>query len=109
MPQLDGLIMQSQVNFIVLFFIGYFLFLKYLLPLISLLLKIKNKLIVSNLNWFNRNFNLLIIYKKNFVSSCFKLVNLFGLVNYLKNKTFIFFNLYSFDYLLIKSMFRRKK
>lgn len=108
MPQLDGLIFQSQVNFVFLFFLGYFVFLKYLLPLVIFLLKIKNKLIISNLNWFNNNFNLLIVYKKNFVSGCFKLVNLFALVSYLKNKTFIFFNLYLFDYLLAKNIYKKK-
>lgn len=108
MPQLDHLIIQSQVNVIILFFIGYFIFLKYLLPIISFILKIKHKLIISNLNWFNNNFSLLVVYNKNYISSCFKLVNLFSIINYLKSKKFIFFNLYSFDYLLIKNILKKK-
>ena len=52
MPQLDGLIIQSQVNFFLFFFLGYFFFLKYILPLISFFFKLKHKLIISNLVWF---------------------------------------------------------
>jgi len=109
MPQLDGLIIQSQLNFFLFFFIGYFFFLKFILKLISFFFKLKHKLIISNLNWFNKNFNMLIFYRKNFLFSLFKLVNLFKIVGFFKNKTFIFFNLYLFDYLMIKNTSNKKK
>lgn len=109
MPQLDGLIIQSQVNFFLLFFVGYFFFLKYILPLISFFYKLKHKLIISNLNWFSKNFDLLIFYRKNFLFSLFKLVNLFKIVSFFKNKTFIFFNLYLFDYIMVKNILSKKK
>lgn len=109
MPQLDGLIIQSQINFFLLFFIGYFFFLKYILPLVSFFLKLKHKLIISNLNWFNHNFSLLIFYRKHFLFSLFKLVNLFKIINFFKNKTFIFFNLYLFDYLMLKNVLNKKQ
>lgn len=109
MPQLDYLILQSQLNFLILFFIGYFFFLKFILPVISFSLKLKHKLVLSNLNWFHSNFNYLIFYKKNFLFTLLKLVNLFKVLNLLRNKNFIFFNLYSFDYLLTQSFFSKKK
>jgi len=108
MPQLDGLIIQSQVNFFLFFFIGYFFFLKYILPLISFFFKLKHKLVVSNLNWFSNNFNMLIFYRKNFLFGLFKLVNMFKVVSFFKNKTFIFFNLYLFDYLMVKNAVDKK-
>ena len=109
MPQLDGLIIQSQLNFFLFFFIGYFFFLKFILPLISFFFKLKHKLIISNLNWFNKNFNMLIFYRKNFLFSLFKLVNLFKIVSFFKNKTFIFFNLYLSDYILVRNIINSKK
>jgi len=109
MPQLDGLIIQSQVNFFLFFFLGYFFFLKYILPLISFFFKLKHKLIISNLVWFSKNFNLLIFYRKTFLFSLFKLVNMFKIVRFFKNKTFIFFNLYLFDYIMVKNSLAKKK
>lgn len=109
MPQLDGLIIQSQINFLIFFFIIYFFFLKYILPLISFYMKLKHKLIISNLVWFNKNFSLLVFYRKFFLFSLFKLVNLFKIVGFLKNKTFIFFNLYLMDYLAVNHSLSKKK
>lgn len=109
MPQLDGLIIQSQVNFFLFFFLGYFFFLKYILPLISFFFKLKHKLIISNLTWFSKNFSLLIFYRKTFLFSLFKLVNMFKIVRFFKSKTFIFFNLYLFDYVMVKNSLAKKK
>lgn len=109
MPQLDGLIIQVQLNFFFFFFLGYFFFLKYILPLISFFYKLKHKLVISNLTWFSKNFNLLIFYRKHFLFSLFKIVNLFKIVSFFKNKTFIFFNLYLFDYVMIKNSLNKKK
>lgn len=109
MPQLDGLIIQSQINFFIFFFVGYFFFLKYILPLVSFYMKLKHKLIISNLLWFGKNFNLLIFYRKFFLFSLFKIVNMFKIVNFFKNKTFIFFNLYLADYVAVNNSLTRKK
>ena len=109
MPQLDYLILQSQLNFLILFFIGYFFFLKFILPVISFSLKLKHKLVLSNLNWFHSNFNYLIFYKKNFLFTLLKLVNLFKVFNLFSYKNFIFFNLYFFIFFLKKFFFFKKK
>lgn len=107
MPQLDLLILQSQVNFFVVFFIGYFIFLKYVLPIISFFLKMKYKLIVSNLNWLKLNSQHLIFYKKSFLVSLIKLSSLFQLIDYIERDRFVFFNLYSFDYYFVRTVYKK--
>ena len=81
---------------------------KYLLPIISFFFKLKNKLVISNLIWFNKNFNLLIFYRKTFLFSLFKIVNMFKIVRFFKNKTFIFFNLYLSDFIMVKNFLVKK-
>lgn len=54
MPQLDIIPFASQyIWFIVSFFLSYFLFLKYLLPMLSQWIKIEFKFVVFHIIWLN--------------------------------------------------------
>ena len=46
MVQLDNLIIVSQLQFLLFFFLGYFYFLKKILPIISMELKLKQKVLL---------------------------------------------------------------
>jgi hypothetical protein len=109
MPQLDFLILSSQINFLFIFFFGYFLFLKELLPFVSYFLKIKYKLIISNLNWFNNNFNKLLFNRKSLLISLLKLSSFLNIIYFFKKENFFFFNLYLQDFLVLRNLKNHKK
>jgi hypothetical protein len=102
MPQLDLLILQSQLNFLIVFFFGYLFFLKYFLPLVSFFLKVKYKLIVSNLNWVRENEKNFVFYKRSLLISMIKLTNLLNLIKFFKSNRFVFSNLYNYDFIYVR-------
>lgn len=52
MPQLDFFILTSQFNLILIFIFGYLLFIKYLLPNATFILKSYNKSLIKKYNIF---------------------------------------------------------
>lgn len=109
MPQLDVIIFSSQTLFILFFLVGYFLFLKYILPFIAFELKLKQLLELQYLNWFNSNLNRLISLDKinlellTFVNSLFRTLNSIVLP-----KKIIYSLIYSYDLLVYRSIYRRR-
>lgn len=58
MPQLDFLLFPSQSFFLFFFFIGYVVFLKYILPILVFELKMKEKIELYYLTWLDNNYEL---------------------------------------------------
>jgi hypothetical protein len=105
MPQLDSTILQVQVNSLIVFFFGYFVFLKYLLPLLSFFLKSKSKLIILNLSWIKNNSSELLIYKRSFLISVLKFSSFLNVINFFNKDRFIFCNLYNLDHLIVRNFY----
>nr|YP_010049277.1 ATP synthase protein 8 [Pleurostomum flabellatum]QPL15628.1 ATP synthase protein 8 [Pleurostomum flabellatum] len=103
MPQLDSFLLQSQINLILIFFLGYIIFLKYILPLISFMLKVQNKLIVSQLGWFLNNNFLIVFHFDNLLVNFVKLSSFFRISRYLKVDFFTFFDLTHYDFLFLRN------
>lgn len=105
MPQLDYLIMCNEsIVFIFLFLVCYFIFLKYVLSVLSFELKYKIKLELFYIDQL-LNINNTVNHKKDINLSLYLLSyiqTLLRLMSYsLKNKGFLF-NSYRLDYLLLK-------
>jgi hypothetical protein len=59
MPQLDPLILSSQTIFLWLFLVGYFFFLKFILPIIAFEIKLEELVQLSMLRWFEHHIRFL--------------------------------------------------
>lgn len=102
MPQLDFLIVSSQVAFVFFFIFGYFVFIKTTLPLISTEMKLKNKKILNQMKWLKVN-----LPKSKFVRFPFsklmsKTRGMLNSVDIIIAKKKIFFGIYSIDLYYIK-------
>jgi len=102
MPQLDFTIFSMQLFFVFLFFFGYFLFIKSILPLVSMEMKLKNKRILSSITWFKSS-----LIKTFFFNLFFGklVVKTRGLLNSIDNVIFkkqVFFGIYQPDLLFLK-------
>jgi hypothetical protein len=113
MPQLDVLIMGSQTFFLVPFFIGYFVFLKYILPILSFEIK-RNRVLYNNImRWFDKNIHYLFNSTKNdkySIEGLYKLsyiVDIF--ISYNTKKNILFGLLYNYDLLLLRSKYRLRR
>jgi hypothetical protein len=109
MPQIDIIIIVSQLQFLLFFFLNYFFFLKKVLPLISIKIKVKQKLLLSHINWFSNNINKLIFYRDSYYSLLVKYRSILNFTNLFTCKHNIFYGIYNIDLLLIRSKYLNKK
>lgn len=109
MPQLDFLILSSQIAFIIVFIFGYFVFLKTLLPLLSMEMKLKNKLLLSNMLWLKKNLPETNFFRFPFSKFMIKTRGMLNVVNFIVVKKKIFFGIYPMDLYYIKHRREYKK
>jgi hypothetical protein len=76
MPQLDFYMFAAQSLFIFVYLLGYLVFVKYVLPILSFEMKLKELLPLYYLNWFEKN-------QKKLNGSPYSMVEL-GLLNQVK-------------------------
>ena len=103
MPQLDIIIFHIQVSFVCIFFVGYFIFLKTILPLVTMELKLKNVKLLNNLLWFKTYLNKGIFFKRPFVRLVARTRGLLNSLDFVLPKTHIFFGIYPSDLLILKN------
>jgi hypothetical protein len=108
MVQLDNLILVSQLQFLLFFFIGYFFFLKKILPIISIELKFKQKILLSHMYWFTNNINKLVFYRHSYFSLLVKFKSLLEFFNIFIRKRNVFYGVYDIDLLSIKFQYLNK-
>jgi len=109
MPQLDSLIFSSQIASIIVFIFGYFVFLKTLLPLISMEMKLKNKLLLSNMLWLKRNLPETNFFRFQFSKFIIKMNGMLNIVNFIVIKKKVFFGIYPMDLYYIRHKKEYKK
>jgi hypothetical protein len=102
MPQLDILILSSQIAFVFFFRLGYFLFIKTILPLISMEMKLKNKRILKNMLWFKENLPKTIFFKLPYGKLLVKTRGILNSIDIIVTKKKVFFGIYSIDLFYIK-------
>lgn len=109
MPQLDHLIFSSQIASIIVFIFGYFIFLKTLLPLISMEMKLKNKMLLSNMLWLKKNLPEMNFFRFQFSKFMIKTRGMLNAVNFIVVKKKVFFGIYPIDLYYIKHRKEYKK
>lgn len=102
MPQLDILIFSSQTFFVILFWLGYFIFLKTILPLISMEMKLKQKRLLSNILWFKTNLSKTLFFKLPFGKLVVKTRGILNCTDFIISKKQVFFGIYQPDFLFLK-------
>lgn len=109
MPQLDMIMFFSQINFLFIFFLGYFLFLKYILPILSFEIKLKGLVELNYLKWFSVYKNNLIINPKIYLSLIRNLNIFFKYFLFLGNaRTYVFGLWYNQDITYLRHSYRNK-
>ncbi len=109
MPQIDIFIVVSQLQFLFFFFLGYFFFLKKLLPLISLEMKFKQKVLLSHMNWFAKNVRKLVFYKDSYATLLVRFKSLLEIFNVFTRKRNLFYGIYDIDLMLLRFQYFKKK
>ncbi len=109
MPQIDIFIVVSQLQFLFFFFLGYFFFLKKLLPLLSLEMKLKQKILLSHMNWFVNNVDKLIFYKDSYSSLLVRFKSLLEFFYLFTKKRSFFYGIYDIDLILVRFQYLKKK
>lgn len=102
MPQLDIIIFSSQTFFVFLFWIGYFIFIKTILPLVSMEMKLKQKRLLSNILWFKSNLSKTIFFRQSFGKLMVKTRGLLNCIDFIISKKQVFFGIYQPDLLFLK-------
>jgi len=102
MPQMDILIFASQTSFIFIFWLGYFFFAKTILPLVSLELKLKQKIILTNIRWFRNNINRVLFFRLPHGKLLVKTRGMLLSAESLVTKKRVFFGIYPLDLLFLK-------
>jgi len=109
MPQIDIYIVVSQLQFLLFFFIGYFFFLKKILPLISLEMKFRQKVLLFHMNWFTNNINQVVFYKKAYSTLLVRFKLLLEIFNFIIKKRNIFYGIYDIDLMLVRFQYKQIK
>jgi len=104
---MDLLIFSTQTSFLIVFWIGYFIFIKTLLPLVSMELKIKQKIILNNLKWLKANINKVLFFRLPHGKLLIKTRGMLLSSEPLLNKRKVFFGVYPMDMLLIKQKIQK--
>jgi len=98
MPQLDPTILTNQIFwFFLFFFISYFIFIKYILPILSIITKFSKKellYVLSNLQTINDE---IITLNKEKNSFLFKYINILSLNKYLIRSRNLIFPIHKFE------------
>jgi len=102
MPQLDILILSSQTAFVIFFWLGYFLFIKTILPLISMEMKIRNKRILNQMLWFKENLPKTLFFRLSFGKLLVKTRGMLNSVDLIVTKKKVFFGIYPIDLYYLK-------
>lgn len=102
MPQLDLLIFSSQVSFVFLFWLGYFIFIKTILPLVSMEMKLKQVKLLNNLFWFKHNLNKTVFFRLPFGKLLVKTRGILNSIDFIFSKKQVFFGIYQPDLLFLK-------
>lgn len=91
MPQLDSLVLFSQAQLILLFFLGFYAFILYVMPLIYVSLSISNELLVykyyKNMKNTKLFYNILKSHNRNY---CYCLLFISNLEKYNQTKLHVF-------------------
>jgi hypothetical protein len=110
MVQLDNLIIVSQLQFLLFFFLGYFFFLKKILPIISIELKFKQKVLLHHMNWLYNNINKLVFYRTSSFTLLARFKSYVDFFYYnVSTKRNIFYGVYGIDLLSIKSQYLNRR
>lgn len=104
---MDLLIFSTQTSFLIMFWIGYFIFIKTILPLISMELKVKQKIILSNLKWLKANVSKIVFFRLPHSKLLIKTRGMLLASEPLLSKKKVFFGLYNMDLLLIKQKIQK--
>jgi hypothetical protein len=102
MPQLDLLIFSTQLSFVFLFFFGYFIFIKNILPLVSMEMKFKQIKLLSHLFWFKHNLNKTVFFRLPFGKLLVKTRGILNSIDFIFSKKQVFFGIYQPDLLFLK-------
>lgn len=102
MPQLDILILSSQTAFVLFFWLGYFVFIKTILPLISIEMKLRNKIILNEMLWFKENLPKTLFFKLHFSKLLVKTRGMLKVIEIIVHKKKIFFGIYPIDLYYLK-------
>lgn len=102
MPQLDPLILSTQTAFVFFFWLGYFLFIKTILPLVSMEMKLRNKRILSEMLWFKENLSKTLFFKLPFSKLFVKTRGMLNSIEIVVSKKKVFFGIYPIDLYYLK-------
>lgn len=106
MPQMDLFVVSYQTLFLPLFRIGYFVFLKTILPLVCFSMKIKSKLLLHSITWLKNNIHKIIFFRLQISILMIKSLGLVNTFNMFSKKRNIFFGIYKTDLYNIKRKIR---
>ncbi len=109
MPQIDIYIVVSQLQFLFFFFVGYFFFFKKILPLISLEMKFRQKVLLFHMNWFTSNINQIVFYKEAYSTLLVKFRSLLEIFNFIIKKRNAFYGIYDIDLMLVRFQYKQTK
>jgi hypothetical protein len=107
MPQLDFIIFSTQTSFVFFFWIGYFIFLKTILPLVSMEMKLKQKRLLRSLFWFKNNLKKTLFFRLPLGKLLVKTRGILNSVDFIFSKKQVFFGIYQPDLLLLKQRNKR--
>jgi hypothetical protein len=108
MPQLDFIIFSTQTSFVFLFWLGYFVFLKTILPLVSMEMKVKQKRLLRSLLWFKSNLQKTLFFRLPFGKLLVKTRGVLNCIDYIFSRKQVFFGIYQPDLLFIKNKNKSK-
>lgn len=94
MPQMDYAIASLQTVFLVYFWMGYLLFVMSILPFLSIELKVKQKIILTNVRWFKNNIQKVLFFRLSHGKLLVKTRGMLLSASSLLTKKKIFFGIY---------------
>jgi hypothetical protein len=103
MPQLDPLILSTQTAFVFFFWLGYFIFIKTILPVVSMEMKLRNKRILNLMLWFKENLPKTLFFRLPFSKLFIKTRGMLNSIDIIINKKKVFFGIYSIDLYYLKN------
>lgn len=109
MPQLDFLIFSTNITFVFFFWLGYFFFIKTILPLVSMEMKMKKIKLLTNIFWFKKNLDKTHFFKLPLGKLLVKTRGLLNNVDFIFSKKHLFFGIYQPDMLFLKQKNKNKK
>ena len=108
MPQLDFIIFSTQTSFVFLFWLGYFIFIKTILPLVSIEMKLKQKRLLKQLFWFKLNLSKTLFFRLPFGKLLVKTRGVLNSMDFIFSKKQVFFGIYQPDLLFVKQKNKNK-